>query len=43
MHTSHILQSSDFQYWRQDQDGLRQVDFDACFPDYQGVDRIGVV
>ena len=43
MHTSHILQSSDFQYWRQDQGGLRQVDFDACFPDYHGVDRIGVV
>lgn len=43
MHTSHILQSNDFQYWQREQDALVQVDFDACFPDYHRVDRIGVV
>jgi hypothetical protein len=43
MHTSHILKSDDFQYWRREQNALVQVDFDACFPDYHCVDRIGVV
>jgi hypothetical protein len=43
MHTSHILKSGDFQYWQREQDALAQVDFDACFPDYHRVDRIGVV
>lgn len=43
MHTSHLLQSGDFQYWHRAQDGLVQVDFDQCFPDYHSVDRMGVV
>ncbi len=43
MHTSHILQSDNFQYWQKEQDALVQVDFDTCFPDYHSVDRIGVV
>ncbi len=43
MHTSHLLQSGDFQYWHREQDALAQVDFDACFPDYHSMDRIGVV
>ncbi len=43
MHTSHILQSGDFQYWHRQQDALLRTDFETCFPDYQRVDRIGVV
>jgi hypothetical protein len=43
MHTSHILTSGDFQYWRKEQGALVPTDFDACFPDYQRADRIGVV
>lgn len=43
MHTSHLLQSGDFQYWQREQDSLVQADFEACFPDYQSMDRIGVV
>ncbi len=43
MHTSRLLQSSDFRYWRRKQETLVQVDFDACFPDHHSVDRIGVV
>ena len=43
MHTSHILTSEDFQYWRQECGALRQVDFNACFPAYHSADRIGVV
>ena len=43
MHTSHILKSDDFQYWRGKRGALAQVDFDACFPAYHRADRIGVV
>lgn len=43
MHTSHILQSSDFQYWHKERDALVQVDFHTCFPDYLCSDRFGVV
>jgi len=43
MHTSHVLTSHDFQYWRQQQGAFVQVDFAACFPAYHRADRIGVV
>ncbi|ETX03678.1 hypothetical protein [Candidatus Entotheonella palauensis] len=43
MHTSQILQSGDFQYWRRERDALVQVDFNTCFPDYRCTDRLGVV
>lgn len=43
MHTSHLLQSDDFQYWHLEPEALLQVDFDRCFPAYHRADRIGVV
>ncbi|ETX01953.1 MAG: hypothetical protein ETSY1_05345 [Candidatus Entotheonella factor] len=43
MHTSQILQSSDFQYWQREHDALVPSDFQTCFPDYLCTDRFGVV
>jgi len=43
MHTSNILQSSDFQYARLGQGGLAAGDFGSFWSDYQASDRVGVV
>ena len=43
MHTSTLLRSSDFQYWRLTEDKRISVDFQAFCPDYHKLDRIGVI
>jgi hypothetical protein len=43
MHTSTVLQSSDFRYWRIEQDVSVTADFASLFPDYHELDRVGVV
>lgn len=43
MHTSKVLQSSDFQYVRRATDGNADAGMRVLFPDYQVSDRIGVV
>lgn len=43
MHTSTVLQSSDFRYRRIAQSESVPTDFDTFFPDYHELDRIGVV
>ena len=43
MHTSKILQSSDFQYWEKRDSGWVAVGFESLFPDYHQLDRVGVV
>jgi hypothetical protein len=43
MHTSEVLQASDFHYWCLKEAGLVQVDFDAFCPQYHEQDRVGIV
>ena len=43
MHTSNVLQSSDFQYVRRAPDGSSGPGMKALYPDYQTSDRVGVV
>ncbi len=43
MHTSKLLRSSDFQYWRLAGEERINVDFKAFCPDYHELDRIGVI
>ena len=43
MHTSKLLKSSDFQYWRLTAEERINVDFKAFCPDYHELDRIGVI
>jgi hypothetical protein len=43
MHTSKVLKSSDFQYWRLDIDKPVKVEFNAFCPNYHELDRVGVV
>ena len=43
MHTSKLLKSSDFQYWRLSQDGEIPVEFGEFCPGYHELDRIGVI
>lgn len=43
MHTSKLLKSSDFQYWRLTEDKQIHVGFQAFCPDYHELDRIGVI
>jgi hypothetical protein len=43
MHTSSLLQTSDFRYRRVDRSGSVPVEFADLFPDYHELDRVGVV
>ncbi len=43
MHTSKLLKSSDFQYWRLTAEERINVDFKAFCPDYHELDRVGVI
>lgn len=43
MHTSTVLQATDFQYWQMAGQTSNQVDFATCFPHYHERDRVGVV
>lgn len=43
MHTSTVLQSSDFRYRRREQAENIPVEFASLFPDYHELDRVGVV
>ena len=43
MHTSKLLKSSDFQYWRLAKDKRINVDFEGFCPDYHELDRVGVI
>ena len=43
MHTSKLLKTSDFQYWRLSQDERIPVDFAEFCPGYHELDRIGVI
>ena len=43
MHTSKLLKSSDFQYWRLTQEERINVDFEGFCPDYHELDRVGVI
>ena len=43
MHTSTLLKSSDFQYWRLAEDDPISIDFGAFCPDYHELDRVGVI
>ena len=43
MHTSKVLRSWDFQYWRLEEDGPVREDFSALWPNYHELDRVGVV
>src|SRR5262245_12100518 len=43
MHTSSLLQASDFRYWRIEAGARVGVDFRSLFPDYHELDRVGVV
>ena len=43
MHTSTVLQSSDFRYWYREKAERIPTDFAAHFPDYHELDRVGVV
>ena len=43
MHTSKLLRSSDFQYWRLAEDERIRVDFTGFWPDYHELDRVGVI
>ena len=43
MHTSKLLKSSDFQYWRLAEDERIRVDFTGFWPDYHELDRVGVI
>src|SRR5689334_22325192 len=43
MHTSTVLQSSDFHYRRVAQEASVPTDFASLFPDYHELDRVGVV
>ena len=43
MHTSELLQSTDFAYWQVAGDGEIAADFEAFCLDYHNLDRVGVV
>ena len=43
MHTSKLLKSSDFQYWRLAKDKRISVDFEGFCSDYHELDRVGVI
>ena len=43
MHTSTLLKSSDFQYWRLAEDERISVGFKGLCPDYHELDRVGVI
>ena len=43
MHTSKLLKSADFQYWRLAEDERIRVDFAGFCPDYHELDRVGVI
>jgi hypothetical protein len=43
MHTSTVLQATDFQYWQVAGQMSNQVDFATCFPRYHERDHVGVV
>ena len=43
MHTSKLLGSSDFEYWRLTGDNRVSVDFGAFCPGYHELDRVGVI
>ena len=43
MHTSKLLRSSDFQYWRLAKDERISIDFEGFCPDYHELDRVGVI
>src|SRR5262245_41951748 len=43
MHTSTVLQSSDFCYRRMERERSVPADFASLFPDYHELDRVGVV
>lgn len=43
VHTSSLLKSSDFTYWRLEAGGPTPADFATLFPDYHELDRVGVV
>ena len=43
MHTSTLLRSSDFQYWRLAKDERISLDFEGFCPDYHELDRVGVI
>jgi len=43
MHTSSLLTSSDFAYWRLEAGVATPTDFAALFPDYHELDRVGVI
>jgi hypothetical protein len=43
MHTSKILRATDFQYWSLEGNAPTRADFPTFCPDYQALDRIGVV
>ena len=43
MHTSKLLKSSDFQYWRLTEEERISVDFKGFCPDYHELDRVGVI
>ena len=43
MHTSTLLKSSDFQYWRLTDDRRISADFGTFCPDYHELDRVGVI
>ena len=43
MHTSKLLKTSDFQYWRLTEDEQISVDFEGFCPDYHELDRVGVI
>ena len=43
MHTSKLLRSSDFQYWRLTEDERISLDFEGFCPDYHELDRVGVI
>ena len=43
MHTSKLLRSSDFQYWRLTENERISVDFEGFCPDYHELDRVGVI
>ena len=43
MHTSRVLRSSDFQYWRLGDDGAIRIDFGTFCSNHHELDRVGVV
>ena len=43
MHTSKLLKSSDFQYWKLTKNEHISIDFSGFCPDYHELDRVGVI